>query len=324
MLDLTGLHAIAELDRPALRTPAWNPVTPPRLVPPDEDEPADVFAAIRVADILVHHPYESFGASTERFIAQAVEDPEVLTIKMTLYRTSGDSPIVQNLIRAAERGKQVVVLVEIKARFDEEANIVWARSLEQAGAHVVYGLVGLKTHSKVAARRSTRGIRPPALRPHRHGQLQPEDRPPLHGPRAAVVPPRARRRRHGPVQRPDRPLPPARVPPAARRAAQPPLPVPRAGRPRDRPRGGGPRGADRPQDERDRRRAIDRRPLSRVAGRCPRRHHQPRGLLAAARRRGHVRPDHGPIDRRRVPRALAGLGLRERRDGRLVHRLGAT
>ena len=161
MLDLTGLRAIAELDRPALRTPAWNPVTPPRLVPPDEDEPTDVFATIRTADLLVHHPYESFGASTERFIAQAVDDPEVLTIKMTLYRTSGDSPIVQNLIRAAERGKQVVVLVEIKARFDEEANIVWARKLEQAGAHVVYGLVGLKTHSKVAlvVRREGSGLR---------------------------------------------------------------------------------------------------------------------------------------------------------------------
>jgi polyphosphate kinase len=150
MLDLTGLWAIAGLDRPALQPPTWTPVVPPRLIPPDEDEPVDVFAAIRAGDILVHHPYESFAASVERFIAQAAEDPEVLTIKQTLYRTSGDSPIVQNLIRAAERGTQVVVLVEIKARFDEEANIVWARKLEQAGAHVVYGLVGLKTHSKLA------------------------------------------------------------------------------------------------------------------------------------------------------------------------------
>lgn len=150
MLDLTGLWAIAGLDRPDLQAPAWTPVVPARLVPPDEDVPADTFAAIRAGDILVHHPYESFTASVERFIAQAVEDPDVLTIKQTLYRTSGDSPIVHDLIRAAERGKQVVVLVEIKARFDEEANIVWARKLEQAGAHVVYGLVGLKTHSKVA------------------------------------------------------------------------------------------------------------------------------------------------------------------------------
>jgi polyphosphate kinase len=161
MLDHTGLRAISDLEVPALKTPAWNPVTPPRLVPPDEDEFADVFAALRTADLLVHHPYESFAASTERFIAQAADDPDVLSIKMTLYRTSGDSSIVRDLIRAAERGKQVVVLVEIKARFDEEANIVWARKLEQAGAHVVYGLVGLKTHSKVAlvVRREGGGLR---------------------------------------------------------------------------------------------------------------------------------------------------------------------
>jgi len=161
MLDLTGLRAITELDRPDLKSPAWTPVTPARLIPPDEDEPTDVYAVIRAGDLLVHHPYESFAASIERFIAQAVGDPEVLTIKMTIYRTSGDSPIVRDLIRAAEQGKQVVVLVEIKARADEEANIVWARKLEQAGAHVVYGLVGLKTHSKVAlvVRREGSGLR---------------------------------------------------------------------------------------------------------------------------------------------------------------------
>jgi polyphosphate kinase len=161
MLDLTGLRDLVDLDRPDLKNEPWLPVTPPRLVPPDEDEPADVFAAIRLEDLLVHHPYENFATSVERFIRQAVDDPEVLTIKMTLYRTSGDSPIVRDLIRAAERGKQVVVLVEIKARFDEEANIIWARKLEQAGAHVVYGLVGLKTHSKVAlvVRREGSGLR---------------------------------------------------------------------------------------------------------------------------------------------------------------------
>lgn len=161
MLDLTGLRQIMELARPDLQVPPWTPVTPPRLLPPDEDEPADTFAAIRAGDILVHHPYESFTASVERFITQAADDPDVLSIKQTLYRTSGDSPIVQSLIRAAERGKQVVVLVEIKARFDEEANIVWARKLERAGAHVVYGLVGLKTHSKTAlvVRREGSGLR---------------------------------------------------------------------------------------------------------------------------------------------------------------------
>jgi polyphosphate kinase len=161
MLDLTALWRIVEMDRPDLKTEPWTPVTPARLVPPDEDEPADVFAAVRAGDILVHHPYESFAASVERFITQAADDPDVLTIKQTLYRTSGDSPIVQSLIRAAERGKQVVVLVEIKARFDEEANIIWARKLERAGAHVVYGLVGLKTHSKTAlvVRREGSGLR---------------------------------------------------------------------------------------------------------------------------------------------------------------------
>jgi polyphosphate kinase len=161
ILDLTAMWAIADLDRPDLRAAPWSPVTPPRLVPPDEDEPTDVFAVMRAGDLLVHHPYDSFATSVERFITQAADDPDVLTIKLTLYRTSGDSPIVQSLIRAAERGKQVVVLVEIKARFDEEANIIWARKLERAGAHVVYGLVGLKTHSKVVlvVRREGSGLR---------------------------------------------------------------------------------------------------------------------------------------------------------------------
>ncbi len=161
MMDLTALWQLADLDRPDLKSPVHIPVVPQRLLPPDEDEVVDVFAQVRSADLLVHHPYESFTGSVERFIAQAADDPEVLTIKQTLYRTSGDSPIVRSLIRAAEHGKQVVVLVEIKARFDEEANIVWARKLEQAGAHVVYGLVGLKTHSKVllVVRREGNGLR---------------------------------------------------------------------------------------------------------------------------------------------------------------------
>jgi polyphosphate kinase len=161
MVDLTALWQLVDLDRPDLKAPTYVPVVPQRLVPPDEDEPVDVFAQMRQGDIFLHHPYESFTASVERFISQAADDPDVLTIKQTLYRTSGDSPIVRALIRAAEQGKQVVVLVEIKARFDEENNIVWARRLEQAGAHVVYGLVGLKTHSKVAlvVRREGTGLR---------------------------------------------------------------------------------------------------------------------------------------------------------------------
>ncbi|MGZ6271981.1 MAG: polyphosphate kinase 1 [Candidatus Limnocylindrales bacterium] len=161
MLDLTALEAIGELDVPALQREPWQPVVPRRLVPLDEGDSADVFAAIREGDLLVHHPYEAFGASVQRFVEQAADDPDVLTIKMTLYRTGGDSPIVATLIRAAEVGKQVVVLVEIKARGDERANIAWARTLERAGAHVVYGLVGLKTHCKTAlvVRREAGGLR---------------------------------------------------------------------------------------------------------------------------------------------------------------------
>jgi polyphosphate kinase len=148
MLDLTSLYQLVDLDRPDLKTEPWIPAIPPRLTPPAEDEPADVFAAIQAGDLLVHHPYESFSASVERLVEQAADDPDVLTIKQTLYRTSLDSRIVHHLIRAAELGKQVVVVVEIKARFDEQANIEWARRLEGAGAHVVYGLIGLKTHCK--------------------------------------------------------------------------------------------------------------------------------------------------------------------------------
>jgi polyphosphate kinase len=148
MLDLTSLWQLVDLDRPDLKAAPFTPAIPPRLLPPDEDEPTDVFAAMQAGDLLVHHPYDSFNASVERLVEQAADDPDVLTIKQTLYRTSLDSRVVNHLVRAAERGKQVVVLVEIKARFDEQANIGWARTLEAAGAHVVYGLVGLKTHCK--------------------------------------------------------------------------------------------------------------------------------------------------------------------------------
>ncbi len=148
MLDLTGLGLIADLNRPDLRAEPWIPVTPASLQSAGDEDGPDFFAAIRAADILLHHPYQSFTNTVERFVELAADDPDVLAIKLTLYRTSGDSPIVEHLIRAAERGKQIVVLVEIKARFDERANIAWARKLERAGAHVVYGLVGLKTHCK--------------------------------------------------------------------------------------------------------------------------------------------------------------------------------
>ncbi len=146
-LDLGGLMAVHGLDRPDLKDPSYAAVTPSALAAKD-DERVDFFRVLRKRDVLVHHPYESFSASVEEFVRQASVDKKVLTIKLTLYRTSGDSPIVRSLIRAAERGKQVAALVELKARGDEQANIEWARALEEAGVHVVYGLVGLKTHTK--------------------------------------------------------------------------------------------------------------------------------------------------------------------------------
>ena len=148
LLGLHDLWSLYALDRPELKGESWSPLTPKRLL--DGDHVGDIFASIREGDILFHHPYESFADAVEGFIAQAAKDPLVIGIKQTLYRTSGDSPIVASLIKAAERGKQVVAIVELKARFDEAANIEWAKALEDAGVHVVYGISGLKTHGKTS------------------------------------------------------------------------------------------------------------------------------------------------------------------------------
>ncbi|MGA7416828.1 MAG: polyphosphate kinase 1 [Acidimicrobiales bacterium] len=147
-LGLDCLWTIHAVDRPALHDEPWAPLVPPALAGVDRDEDVSIFSVLDRRDVLVHHPYDSFSASVEEFMSEAADDPHVLAIKQCLYRTSGDSPVVASLVRAAERGKQVAVLVEVTARFDEEANIVWARALEEAGAHVIYGLMGLKTHAK--------------------------------------------------------------------------------------------------------------------------------------------------------------------------------
>jgi polyphosphate kinase len=161
-LDLGGLFELQRIDRPDLMFPKRVPTTAVALLPSDPTEKPDIFASISRGDILLHHPYESFATSVQAFLEQAAADPNVLAIKQTLYRTSGDSPIIEALISAAEAGKAVLALVEIKARFDEQANISWARKLEKAGVHVVYGMVGLKTHCKLAL----------VVRQERNGQLR--------------------------------------------------------------------------------------------------------------------------------------------------------
>ncbi len=159
-LDLTCMFQLHALDMPELKDPPWPPVTAGRILRAEAQD-RSIFSVIRERALMVHHPYESFASSVENFIAQAADDPRVQSIKMTLYRAGGDSPIARNLMRAAERGVQVAVLVELKARFDEATNVGWAKALERAGVHVVYGLVGLKTHAKttLVVRQDDDGLR---------------------------------------------------------------------------------------------------------------------------------------------------------------------
>ena len=230
VIDFAWVRPIAEINLPKLRYEPWTPLVPPAL----DNAEADIFTLIRAGDLLVHHPYDDFETSVERFIRSAAEDPKVLAIKMTVYRTGAESPLIQQLIRAAESGKQIVCLVELKARFDEERNIYWAQALEKAGVHVVYGIVGLKTHAKAALVVRQEARRRALLRPHRHRQLPRADRAHVHRPEPADLQDRLHRGRGGALQLPHGPVAEAGIPQAARRAAGHARPVPGD----DRARGG--------------------------------------------------------------------------------------
>ena len=312
---------MADLERSDLRYEPFRGQSHPDLAPAESAKAADLLGVVRDKDVLLHHPYDSFSTSVQAFIEQAAADPHVLAIKQTLYRTSGDSPIIDALIDAAEAGKQVLAIVEIKARFDEQNNISWARKLEHAGVHVVYGIVGLKTHAKLCM--VVRQEQDGSLRRYCHigtgnyngktarlyedfGLLTSdpqvgEDLARLFNQLSGFAP-RSKFKR-------------LLVAPRSVRSGLLERIEAEIGARRGRPRGP---GAD--QGQLDRRRAAHRRALPRLAGRGARRHLGARHLRAAARRRGPLREHPGPLGPRPVPRALAGLPLRWRRRDRGLHR----
>ena len=319
LLDLSDMLALSQLEIPELRDPPFTPSVPHELRDPD----CSIFDVIRERDILVHHPFDSFPATVERLLQSAAKDEHVLAIKLTLYRTSGDTAIVRALTEAAQGGKQVAVLVELKARFDEANNITWARTLEDYGVHVAYGSALLKTHTKVAliVRREPEG-----LRRYVHIGTGNYNSRTAHGAavyrrRAVHVQPVHRRRRQRPVQLTHWHLAPAVVPQAARGPGKHARPVHRAHRARGRACARRSACPDRGEDECPGGRRGDRCTLSCVTGRRRDRPHRARHLLPAAghsrRERQHSRPEH----RGAIPRTLAHLPLRQWWRGGVLHRV---
>jgi polyphosphate kinase len=308
--DLSGLASLANIDLPQFRFDGWDPVVPGPLHAPVH-EAVDIFAVLRAGDLLVHHPYDSFTGSVELFIEAAAADPRVLAIKQTMYRTSEDSPIMRTLMRAAERGKQVAVLVEVTASYDEERNLGWAEQLEDSGAHVIYGVVGLKTHAKVTLVVREEADWHPDLLPHRDGQLPSCNRPALHRPGAAhglarrrprcrsLLSFRHRLRKRGPLRTPHC---------CARRNAPG---VPHA----DPARDGDPAqwwaGSHHRQDERHRRRRTDPGPVRGVQGRRVHRPHCAWPHPASTWPAGHQREHPAPQHHRSVPGTRSRLHVRQ-------------
>ena len=280
LLDLRDVMQLYDLDRPDLKYEPWVPQTQRRLAKPKD---GDLFAEIAAGDIVVQHPYDSFATSVEAFVRAAAKDPAVATLKTTVYRTSHDSALAPALIEAAENGKQSVCIVELKARFDERRNIEWARALEQAGVHVVYGFPDLKIHAKttLVIRREGDGLQRYVA--HRHRQLPRDDRADLRGRRAVHRRPGHHRRHRRPLQLRHRLRPPADVPQDPRRAVQPAARARRA-HPRGRRGGRGRRArADPDQGEQHHRPGDRRGALQGLPGRRRDRPDRARGLRAPAR-----------------------------------------